>query len=194
MRFTKVKIFNSATNLNDTIFIDALKPIGANLVAITNFHSFFVDTLRRDEFRIESFPAIMRPIVEDSVNFVEIVDFLMLCSGRADDFTIRLLSRVGNLRNPARIGRIAFSLQKIKSLLEFFSRDIQISFGTKTHIQHTFLINHLFESVSCSLSGERPSFRILLQITANRGLVNTLAKSLCHSSGDFASTKFLFIL
>ena len=110
MGITERQVIYTTTNFDNTVFLDAA------IFRITNFQATRIHTFGIDEL-VKCFTFIVRYIVSDRMNILEIINFFMLCSWRAENLDVCLLTRVCYLGNTAAIDRITFHFQNIKSLV-----------------------------------------------------------------------------
>ena len=113
----------------------------------------------------------MRHIVSDRMNILKIINLFMLCSWRAENLDVCLLTRVCYLRDTAAIDVIAFHFQNIKSLLHLLFRDTKLSFNSGSNIDHAFFRNLFFQKFSGLLCLIHASFGTLVQKRANRRII-----------------------
>ena len=125
----------------------------------------------------------MRHIVSDGMDILEIINLFMLCSWRAENLDVCLLTRVCYLGDTAAIDGIAFHFQNIKSLVHFLFRNTKLSFDSGSDIDHAFFRNLFFQKFSGLLCLIHTSFGTLIQKRANRRIV-----SKAHLISDFIQT------
>ena len=127
----------------------------------------------------------------------------MLCSWRAENLDVCLLTRVCYLGNTADIDRITFHFQNIKSLLHLLFRDTKLSFNSGSNIDHAFFRNLFFQKFSGLLCLIHASFGTLVQKRANRriiskthlvsDLIQTITlRTKSFSRSDISRTAFIF--
>lgn len=86
---------------------------------------------------------------------LKIVDFLVLSAGRTENLDIRLLTRVGHLRNASAIPHISFIFENFERLIHLLARDVQFALNADAHIDHSLFVHQLFElfsGVACGSS------------------------------------------
>ena len=105
------------------------------------------------------------------MDVTEVVDVLMFCLRRAENFKVGLLSLIGNLGDTTTIDGVALKLQHVKRLVQLFPRDAKFPLHAGANVDHSLFSNLLFQEVGGLPGLVHPSLRTLIEQGADRGII-----------------------
>ena len=120
--------------------------------------------------------------IADLMNLPIVVNIFRLGAGRTHNLESGLHPLVRSLRNTSAVSRISLHLKHHQSVVQRVSRNPKGPLHTLSDVDHTLLVDFLFENLSCREGGIHLLLGTLIEIGADRRLIDAeLLSDLCRT-------------